>query len=66
MAIGKIYDSDEITRIQNQLNAINQPFEAESQKKIDLNRKVTIGLYIISGLVALSIVGSFLFKKSKK
>jgi hypothetical protein len=66
MAIGKIYDSDEITRIQNQLDAINQPFEAESQKKIDLNRKVTIGLYIISGLVALSIVGSFLFKKSKK
>jgi tetrahydromethanopterin S-methyltransferase subunit G len=66
MAIGKIYDTDEATRIQAQLNALNKPFEVVSENKQALNKKVETGLYIMVGIVGLTIMASYFFTKKKK
>jgi tetrahydromethanopterin S-methyltransferase subunit G len=63
MPIGKIYDSDEATRIQNQLNAINKPIEDIAKTKNELTKKITIGICIFTGIVILAVGGSYVFKK---
>jgi tetrahydromethanopterin S-methyltransferase subunit G len=65
MAIGKIYDSEEATRIQNQLNAINKPIEEVAEVKTAMNKKIKYGIYIVSGLAIIIVGVNYLFKNKK-
>jgi hypothetical protein len=63
MATGAIYDNEESSRIQKTLDDFNRPVEEVSTQKKDLNKKVTIGIYIIGGTIALVLAINYLFKK---
>jgi hypothetical protein len=63
MAIGKIYDSEELKRIDALLTSKDLSSKMDDKQKADLNKKVFMGLIAISAIVGIILSVNYIIKK---
>lgn len=63
MAIGKIYDSEELKRIDAFMSLKDSEFKIAEKQKSDLNKNVFTALIAISAIVGIILSINYIIKK---
>jgi hypothetical protein len=63
MAIGKIYDSEELKRIDAFMSLKDSEFKIADKQKSDLNKNVFTALIAISAIVGIILSINYIIKK---